>query len=154
MKQPTDWISEREAYMREALREAAIAFDADEVPVGAVIVRDGCIVARAHNRTEALCRPTAHAELLCIEEALQILNGRLDGCTLYVTLEPCAMCTGAIVNSRLGRLVFGAFDPRAGCCGSVFDGTDGSLGYAVETWGGILESECASILSDFFQNKR
>lgn len=147
-------LGEREAYMREALHEAKLAFDAGEVPVGAVIVRDGEIVARAFNRTGELHRPTAHAELLCVEGALRALGGRLDGCTLYVTLEPCAMCTGAIVNCRLPRVVFGAFDPRAGLCGSVFDGTDGSLGYSIEVWGGILEAECAALLTEFFRNKR
>ncbi len=145
---------EREFYMREALAEADAAFEADEVPVGAVLVRNGGIVARARNRCVELCDPTAHAELLALSEGARKLSGRLDGCTLYVTLEPCAMCAGAAVNAKLPRLVFGAFDARAGCCGSVLDLTDRCFPASCEVWGGVLEDGCAALLTRFFEGKR
>ena len=110
--------AEMEQSMRLALEEATLAFEAGEVPVGAVLVQNGEVVARAHNLVETLHDATAHAELLCLREAMGKLGARLTDCTLYVTLEPCAMCAGACVNAKLGRLVFGAFDEVAGCCGS------------------------------------
>lgn len=140
--------------MRLALAEARLAAQADEVPVGAVVVCDGAVLARAHNRCIALRDGTAHAELLAMQAAARQRGGRLTGCTLYVTLEPCAMCAGAAVNLRLEELVFGAFDPRAGCCGSLVDLTDRCLLHSVRTWGGILEDDCAALLSDFFRAKR
>ncbi len=142
---------EMEQYMRLALEEAALAFDAGEVPVGAVLVKNGEVVARAHNLVETLSDVTAHAELLCLREAMGKLGARLTGCTLYVTLEPCAMCAGACVNAKLGKLVFGAFDEVAGCCGSKMDLTDKCFLHSVETWGGILEDPCKKLLSRFFQ---
>ena len=106
-------------YMAEALRQARQALDADEVPVGAVVVRDGQVIARAHNQRELLRDPTAHAEMIAITQAAEHVGGwRLEGCTMYVTLEPCAMCAGALVLARLPRLVFGALDPKAGAVGS------------------------------------
>ena len=147
-------ISEFEPYMRLALEEAALAFAAGEVPVGAVLVRNGEVVSRAHNLVETLHDATAHAELLCLRDAMERLGGRLNGCTLFVTLEPCAMCTGACVNAKLGRLVFGALDEVAGCCGSKMDLTDKCFLHSVETWGGILEEDCKSLLSSFFQALR
>lgn len=140
--------------MRLALAEARLAAQADEVPVGAVVVCNGAVLARAHNRCVALRDGTAHAELLAMQAAARQRGGRLTGCTLYVTLEPCAMCAGAAVNLRLEELVFGAFDPRAGCCGSLVDLTDRCLLHSVRTWGGILEDDCAALLSDFFRAKR
>ena len=140
--------------MRLALAEARLAAQADEVPVGAVVVCDGAVLARAHNRCVALRDGTAHAELLAMQAVARQRGGRLTGCTLYVTLEPCAMCAGAAVNLRLEELVFGAFDPRAGCCGSLVDLTDRCLLHSVRTWGGILEDDCAMLLSDFFRAKR
>lgn len=140
--------------MRLALAEARLAAQADEVPVGAVVVCDGAVLARAHNRCVALRDGTAHAELLAMQAAARQRGGRLTGCTLYVTLEPCAMCAGAAVNLRLEELVFGAFDPRAGCCGSLVDLTDRCLLHSIRTWGGILEDDCAALLSDFFRAKR
>lgn len=140
--------------MRLALAEARLAAQADEVPVGAVVVCDGAVLARAHNRCVALRDGTAHAELLAMQAAARQRGDRLTGCTLYVTLEPCAMCAGAAVNLRLEELVFGAFDPRAGCCGSLVDLTDRCLLHSVRTWGGILEDDCAALLSDFFRAKR
>lgn len=140
--------------MRLALEEATLAFEAGEVPVGAVLVRNGEIVARAHNMVETLHDTTAHAELLCLREAMGKLGARLTDCTLYVTLEPCAMCAGACVNAKLGLLVFGAFDEVAGCCGSKMDLTDKCFLHSVETWGGILEDDCKTLLSSFFQALR
>ena len=140
--------------MRLALEEATLAFHAGEVPVGAVLVRNGEVVSRAHNRVETLHDATAHAELLCLRDAMAKLGARLTDCTLYVTLEPCAMCAGACVNAKLGRLVFGAFDEVAGCCGSKMDLTDKCFLHSVETWGGILEEDCKALLSSFFQTLR
>ncbi len=146
--------TEMERYMRLALEEATLAFHAGEVPVGAVLVRNGEVVSRAHNRVETLHDATAHAELLCLRDAMAKLGARLTDCTLYVTLEPCAMCAGACVNAKLGRLVFGAFDEVAGCCGSKMDLTDKCFLHSVETWGGILEEDCKALLSSFFQTLR
>lgn len=143
-----------EAGMRLALEEARQALLEDEVPVGAVVVCGETVLARAHNRTVALSDFTAHAELLAMQEAARRRGGRLTGCTLYVTLEPCAMCAGAAVNLRLDELVFGAFDARAGCAGSVVDLTDHCLLHSVRTWGGVLEADCAKLLADFFRAKR
>ena len=140
--------------MALALAEAVLAAGEGEVPVGAVLVREGAVIARNHNRCEQAEDPTAHAELLCIREAAARLGGRLTGCTLYVTMEPCAMCAGAAVNARLTRLVFGAFDERAGCCGSVLALTEGCFLHSVETWGGVRERECAALLTAFFEAKR
>lgn len=143
-----------ESYMRLALEEAQLAFDAGEVPVGAVLMCNGEIVSRAHNHVERAHDATQHAEMLCLREGMSKLGSRLADCTLYVTLEPCAMCAGACVNAKLGRLVYGAFDEVAGCCGSKMDLTDKCFLHSVETWGGILEEECKSLLSRFFQALR
>lgn len=139
-----------------ALAEAARGALEGEVPVGAVLVAGGKAVAAAHNRPIALSDPTAHAELLAIRAAGVALGSyRLDGATLYVTLEPCVMCIGAIVNARIGRLVFGARDEKAGAVGSVYDiGRDGRLNHRVEVHGGVREAECARLLSDFFSAQR
>ena len=146
--------AEFEPYMRLALEEASLAFDEGEVPVGAVLVRSGELISRAHNRVEQKHDATQHAEMICLHEAMGKLGGRLNDCTLYVTLEPCSMCAGACVNAKLGRLVFGAFDDVAGCCGSRMDLTDKCFLHSVETWGGILESECKALLTRFFQALR
>ena len=143
-----------ERYIRLALEEARLAFDEGEVPVGAVLVKHGEVVARAHNRVEQTGDATAHAELLCLREAMERLGPRLTDCTLYVTLEPCAMCAGACVNAKLSQLVYGAFDEAAGCCGTKMDLTDHCFLHSVETWGGVLESECGQLLTDFFQALR
>ncbi len=140
--------------MRLALEEAQLAFNEGEVPVGAVLVRNGEVVARTHNRVEQTGDATAHAELLCLREAMERLGPRLTDCTLFVTLEPCAMCAGACVNAKLSRLVYGAFDEVAGCCGSKMDLTDHCFLHIVETWGGILEPECKKLLTNFFQALR
>ena len=142
-----------ERWMRAALQEAQAAMAADEVPVGAVVVRDDAIVASAHNLSRQTGDPTQHAELLALQEAQRKL-GSLVGCTLYVTMEPCAMCAGAMVLTKLPRLVFGAFDPSCGCTGSRVDLTDHWFYHSVETWGGVLEADCAALLTEFFQRKR
>ncbi|MBR0205763.1 MAG: nucleoside deaminase [Clostridia bacterium] len=139
--------------MRAALQEAQAALQEDEVPVGAVVVKDGVIVARAHNLSRQQKDPTQHAELLALRQAQRQL-GSLIGCTLFVTMEPCAMCAGAMVLLKLPRLVFGAFDRSCGCTGSKVDLTDHWFYHSVETWGGILEKDCADLLSEFFQRKR
>lgn len=136
-------------WMETALTEARRAFDENEIPVGAVIVKDDHIVSQAHNRCEAEASPLRHAELLAMEDACQKL-GSLDGCTLYVTLEPCAMCAGAMIHLRLPRLVFGAYDPQCGCCGSRIDLGDHWFDHSIETIGGICETECAELLKTFF----
>ena len=145
-----------ERWMRIALEEARAAAEAGEVPVGAVIVKDGHLLARAHNRREADHDPTAHAELLCLRKAAQALNDwRLRGCTLYVTLEPCPMCAGAMVMSQLTECVFGTADTRQGCCGSVYDLPGDAALQGVTHWrAGMLEDECAALLRDFFAARR
>ena len=142
--------------MRAALREARAAATADEVPVGCVIVHDGAVIGRGHNQIEALQDATAHAEILAIGAASNALQSwRLSECTLYVTLEPCAMCAGALVLARVGRLVYGASDPKAGACGSVLDVIhERRLNHRVETTAGVMADECGSILKSFFARKR
>ena len=144
-----------ERYMREAIAEAKAAAALGEVPVGAVIVRDGEIIARAGNRRESAKLATAHAELLAIEEACRTLGGwRLPRCTLYVTLEPCPMCAGAIVNSRIERVVFGAADPKAGAFSGVLDLNSFPLNHHPEVVHGVLGAECGALLSEFFAIRR
>jgi tRNA(adenine34) deaminase len=142
--------------MRAALREARAAAAADEVPVGCVVVHDGTIVGRGRNQVEALRDATAHAEVVAIGAASNALQSwRLHECTLYVTLEPCAMCAGAIVLARLGRLVYGALDPKAGACGSVLDVIhEPRLNHRVEIASGVLAGECGELLREFFAAKR
>ena len=142
-------------YMKMALEEAQKAYECSEVPVGAVIVCDDEVIATAHNLRETDRLSTAHAELIAIEKACRRLGGwRLSGCTLYVTLEPCPMCAGAIVNSRIDRVVFGAFDSAAGCLGSVINFNSYPFNHAFAVSSGVLENECAAILQSFFENKR
>ena len=142
--------------MRAALREARAAEAADEVPVGCVIVHDGAVIGRGHNQVERLQDATAHAEILAIGAASNALQSwRLGECTLYVTLEPCAMCAGAMVLARVGRLVYGAADPKAGACGSVLDVIhERRLNHRVEVTAGVLAEECAEALRAFFARKR
>ncbi len=143
-------------YMREALRQARRAAREDEVPVGAVVVREGHVIARAHNRPLHLHDPSAHAEILALRRAGRKLgNYRLVGCTLYVTIEPCVMCVGAIVHARLGRLVFGAQDPKAGACGSALSVLNApKLNHRVEVRSGVLAADCAEMLREFFRKRR
>ena len=148
-------MNPHEAFMRAALKQAEAARRKDEVPVGAVIVRDGKIIARGHNTREGGKNPCAHAELLAIVRAAKKVGGwRLTGCTLYVTLETCPMCAGAIVNSRLDAVYFGAYDPKAGALGSLCDLNAIGLNHRFAVEGGILESECAQILKSYFADKR
>ena len=146
-----------EYYMRMALAEAEKAASRDEVPVGAVVVAGGSVIARAHNLTEALNDPTAHAEMQAITAAASYLGGKyLTGCTVYVTVEPCVMCAGAIVLARIPRLVYGADDPKAGACGSVFDllPSDGRFNHRTEVRGGLLAEDCGEVLRAFFRARR
>ena len=144
-----------EEIMTEAIRLARAAEEIDEVPVGAVAVRDGKIIASAFNTRESTKCATHHAEILAIERACAALGGwRLPGVTLYVTMEPCAMCAGAIVNSRIERVVYGAKDFRFGAFGSAFDLNEVGLNHKPEVVGGVLGEECADILSSYFKRKR
>lgn len=147
---------EHERFMELALREAMIAEEEGEVPVGAIVVQEGIIIARDHNRREALQDPTAHAELLAITQASSLLGTwRLDDCRLYVTLEPCPMCAGAIVQARIPEIVYGATDPKAGACGTLYQITnDPRLNHRALTIAGILAKPCGQILSDFFAKQR
>ena len=142
--------------MRDALDEARQAALVGEVPVGAVVVHRGQVIARAHNRREMDEDPTAHAEILVLREAAELLGSwRLEDCTLYVTLEPCFMCAGAVVNGRVARLVFGATDPKAGAVGSLADVPgDARLNHRPEVLGGVLAEECGAILKEFFAVRR
>ncbi len=145
-----------EQFMRMALAEAREAFQQGEVPVGAVVVQGERIIGRGYNRTVALHDPTAHAEILAISAAATALGTmRLDGCRLYVTLEPCPMCAGAIVNARIEQLLFGAYDAKAGAAGTLYTiTTDPRLNHQTETLGGVLDLESAALLRDFFRTKR
>ena len=149
-------IQDDEQGMRAALREARASEAKDEVPIGAVVVHDGLVIGRGHNQVEALQDATAHAEILAIGAASNALGSwRLNDCTLYVTLEPCAMCAGAIVLARMGRLVYGATDPKAGACGSVLDVIhEPRLNHRVRVDNGVLAEECGDLLRQFFQKKR
>lgn len=144
------------AFMRAALEEAEAAPAHGDVPIGAVVVVAGEVVARGHNRREVDADPTAHAELLAIREAARQLGSwRLDGATLYVTLEPCPMCAGALVLARLPRLVYGATDPKAGAVGSLYDLVDDPrLNHRVDVTSGVLATEGARLLTDFFRTRR
>ncbi len=151
-----DSVREDERWMAEALALAAQAEKAGDVPVGALVVRDGRVLGRGFNRREAACDPTAHAEVLALREAAQT-DGiwRLDGATLYVTLEPCPMCAGAIVNSRIARLVFGATDPKGGACGSLFDiPSDPRVNHRVSITSGVMAEDSAVMLRAFFEERR
>ena len=143
-------------WMSIALAEARLAAEAGEVPVGAVIVRNGAVIARASNRTIRDQDATAHAESLAIRAASDVVDSwRLEGCTLYVTLEPCAMCAGALVLARVDRVVFGAWDPKAGMAGSVGDVLrHPRLNHRPEVRGGVCEEECGAVLRDFFAARR
>jgi tRNA(adenine34) deaminase len=145
-----------QAFMREALLLAAQAEAAGEVPVGAVVVRDGTVIGRGYNRPVGSADPSAHAEILALREAAAHAgNYRLTGCELHVTLEPCAMCAGAIIHARIARLVFGAADPKTGACGSVVNlFADARLNHHTTVTAGVLAAECSTGLQDFFRRKR
>lgn len=145
-----------ERFMREALALAQAARDAGEVPVGAVVVRDGAVVGRGHNRPIGSHDPTAHAEIAALRDAGAATgNYRLDGCTLYVSLEPCSMCAGAMLHARLARVVWGAKDPKTGAAGSVLDlFGHPQINHHTQSQGGVLADECGALLSDFFAQRR
>lgn len=145
-----------EQWMAYAIREAEQALRRKEVPIGAIIVRENRIIGRGYNQIETLQDPTAHAEMIAITAAATNLGSRrLEQCTLYVTLEPCAMCAGAIVLARIPTVVFGAFDPKAGACGTLYNIVqDARLNHRVELIGGIAEEQCGSLLKGFFVDVR
>jgi len=145
-----------EPFMEQALLEARAANDKDEVPVGAIVVLNGVIIGRGHNCREMSLDPTMHAEMVAIREASQNLKSwRLENCDLYVTLEPCPMCAGAIINSRVRRVIFGASDPKAGCAGTLYNLlSDNRFNHRAEVIPGVLEEQCAELLRKFFKNKR
>ena len=142
--------------MSEALKEAAKAASEDEVPVGAVIVHSGKIIARAHNQVERLKDPTAHAEMVAITSATNYLGTKwLNEASLYATIEPCSMCAGALVLARIKNVYFGAKDPKTGACGSVINiANHKKLNHRIKIQGGILKDECSALLSEFFKKKR
>lgn len=142
-------------FMKIAYDEAKIAFQEGEVPVGAVIVKDGEIIAKARNNREHTGDATGHAEMLAIREACKVLGGwHLEKCELYVTLEPCPMCMGAIINSRMGKVVYGAKDAKAGACGSVLNMCAYPLNHKPIVEGGFMKEECAELLTDFFKDRK
>jgi len=145
-----------EIFMRLALQEAQQALEEEEVPVGAVIVHAGRVIARAHNQREQLRDPTAHAEMIAITQAAESLGSwRLEDCTLYATLEPCPMCAGAILQARIASLVYGAADPKAGAVQTLYQLlSDPRLNHRVQTTSGVLVAECGAILTRFFQQQR
>lgn len=151
MPDPTD-----DDFMRLAIDQAHQAANLGEVPVGAVVVQQNRVIATGYNRREIDQDPTAHAEMIAIRNAAQSLGSwRLDGCTLYVTLEPCPMCAGAMILARIERAVFGASDPKAGATGTLYQlHADSRLNHAFAAVGGVLQHECSSLLSDFFKNLR
>ncbi len=146
----------KEQYMQEAIKEAKKAAKKDEVPVGAVMVCNGEIIARGHNHKERKNNATAHAEIEAIAEACKKKgNWYLDDVSIYVTLEPCAMCAGALINSRIKEVIFGAYDPKSGCCGSVYNFlNDARFNHNCAVEGGIMANECGEVLTQFFAKKR
>ncbi len=145
-----------EKFMTQAIKIAVKGLKYDEVPIGAVIVKDGEIIARAHNKKETKDCAVAHAEIIAIQQAVKkVGNWRLHGCDIYVTLEPCPMCAGALINSRIDGIYFGAYDPKAGCCGTLYNlPEDERFNHRCKVQGGIMEKECAELLSNYFKQKR
>jgi len=141
--------------MAEALRQAKKAADKDEVPVGAVIVHKNAVIARAYNQVEMLRDPTAHAEMIALTQAAAHLENKwLLDCTIYVTIEPCSMCSGALVLARISRIVYGAADPKTGACGSVWHCNNKQLNHQISVTKGVCAEECGLLLSEFFKKKR
>ena len=148
-------MTQDEKWMREALEEAKLALALGEAPIGAVLVKDDTVIARGHNTRETKKTALGHAEIEAIAAGCAALGGwRLSGCTLYVTLEPCPMCAGAIINARIDRVVFGASDQKAGSMGSLIDLTKVEYNHTVRLTAGVLEEECAALLSQFFASLR
>ncbi|NLK01335.1 MAG: nucleoside deaminase [Clostridia bacterium] len=146
----------KEYFMRKALEEAALAAEVGEVPVGAVLVMDDEIISGAHNEKELSLDPTAHAEIIAIRKAAEKLGSwRLDGASIYVTIEPCAMCVGAMLQARVKQVVFGAPDPKGGAAGTIVDITSlKGLNHKIQVIGGLLEDDCREIIQDFFRGRR
>lgn len=149
-------MTEQEKFMKEAIRQAKKAGSLEEVPIGCVIVRDGIIIARGYNRRNTEKSALAHAEIAAIKKASRVVGDwRLEGCTMYVTLEPCQMCAGAIVQSRLTEVVIGCMNPKAGCAGSILNLLEmEQFNHQVRVIRGVLEEECSSMLSQFFRELR
>ena len=149
-------MTEDEKYMKQAIKQAWKAYDNGDVPIGCVLVRDGRVIARGYNRRNKDGQVLAHAELLAIRKASKLLGDwRLEDCTMYVTLEPCQMCSGAIVQARIPRVVIGCMNPKAGCAGSIINLLDmQEFNHQVEVRRGVLESECSELLTSFFKNLR
>ena len=147
---------EHEIYMREAVNEAKKAFELDETPIGAVIVQDGKIIGRGYNRRNSEKNPLCHAEIIAINEAAKYIGDwRIENCTIYVTVEPCPMCAGAIVQARIPTVVFGTENVKAGCCGSVLNlMQQEKLNHRAEVISDVLKEECSSLMKDFFKNMR
>ena len=144
-----------EKFMKMALKQAEKARDEDEVPIGAVAVFNGKVIARGRNNRERTQNAINHAEIIAIQKACKKLNSwRLDGVTLYVTIEPCPMCMGAILNARIPRLVFGARDKKGGCCGTLYNLNEGKFNHVCEICDGVLERQCGEIISTYFEEKR
>ncbi len=153
---PLNPLQPHDYWMKKALDQAVVAFEQNEVPVGAVIVYQERIIAEAYNQREMLNDPTAHAEMIAITQAAEVLGSwRLLDCTLYVTLEPCPMCAGAIVQSRIPCVVYGTTDPKAGACDSLFQiTTDVRLNHQAAVLGGVMQEDCRAILQEFFRQQR
>lgn len=153
---PIDPLHPHDGWMRKALDLAIVAFEQEEVPVGAVVVREGLVVGEGYNQREQLNDPTAHAEMIAITQAAsQLGSWRLTDCTLYVTLEPCPMCAGAIVQARIPTVVYGTDDPKAGACQSLYSiTTDDRLNHKAAVLGGVMRNDCRDILQEFFRQQR
>ncbi|MGB9696005.1 MAG: tRNA adenosine(34) deaminase TadA [Ignavibacteria bacterium] len=149
-------MSIHEQWMEFALKEAERALNIEEVPIGCIIVYNNRIIAKSYNSVELLNDPTAHAEMLAITSAVEYLNSKaLKGCSMYVTLEPCSMCAGALVLSKIDNLFFGAYDPKSGACGSVLNITNHKqLNHKINVLGGVLDNKCGLLLKAFFEKKR
>ena len=148
-------VKNKEFFMNEALKEARKAYKKEEIPVGAVVVKDGKIIARAHNLKESKCSSISHAEILAIQKANKKLNAwRLENCDMYITLEPCMMCMGAIINARIRKIYIGTLDPKTGACTSVINIKKYKFNHIVEIEKGIQKEECEYILKDFFKMLR
>ena len=146
----------KEKFMKLAIKEARKALHIDEVPIGAIIVKDGVVIARGYNQTEKTQNATRHAEIIAIEKASKKLKSwRLEGASIYVTIEPCAMCAGAIANARIEKVYFGGYEKKSGCAESKYPIlSDNGLNHQTEFEGGILEEECASLMKEYFKAKR
>jgi len=151
-----DNLKQDENYMKVAIEQAQVAAENGDVPIGAVIVHNGQIIGKAYNQREQLQDPTAHAEIIALTQAAAALESwRLEGCTMYVTLEPCPMCAGALVLARIDRLVYGCDDPKTGAVKSLYNiVTDGRLNHRIEVASGVMADECSKLLQDFFQKRR